>query len=188
MKQVLILSFILTIFGVQDLFAKKQSFTSNNTEIKWTGKKIGGSHHGYIKVKDGFIDMSKQQIKDGQFTMDMNSITCVDLTNKTYNSKLVGHLKSDDFFSVEKYETATLKITKADKFVDNKAEVTANVTIKGVTHPITFVAEKHETGIHAKLLIDRSKYNVRYGSNSFFDNLGDKAIDDVFEIEVELNL
>ena len=116
----------------------------------------------------------------------MNSITCTDLEDIGYNQKLVGHLKSDDFFGVKQNPTASLTITKSTKFSKGKATVTANLTIKGKTESITFEVVKNGTIYTTKLEIDRSKYDVRYGSTSFFDSLGDKAIDDIFTLKINL--
>jgi len=116
----------------------------------------------------------------------MTSITNTDLTDESYNQKLVGHLKSDDFFGVAKFPTANLKITKAAKFSNGKALVTGDITIKGKTEPITFEIVKSGSSYTAKLEIDRSKHNIKYGSTSFFDELGDKAIDDIFTLDIKI--
>jgi len=116
----------------------------------------------------------------------MTSITNTDLTDASYNQKLVGHLKSDDFFGIEKFPTANLNITKATKFSNGKASVTGDVTIKGKTETITFDIVKKGNSYSAKIEIDRSKHDVRFGSTSFFDSLGDKAIDDLFILDIKL--
>lgn len=160
-----------------------------NTEassLKWTGKKVGGEHFGNISVKEGSLELKDGNIVGGNFVIDMNSLTCSDLADEGYNAKLVGHLKSDDFFGVASYPTAVLKIKKASAFVSNKAKVTAHLTIKGETHPIEFEAVKDGMSYSAVITVDRSKYNVKYGSSSFFDNLGDKVIYDDFTLEVNL--
>ena len=120
--------------------------------------------------------------------MDMNTITNTDLEDASYNQKLVGHLKSDDFFGVEKFPTATFTITKTSPFSGKKALVEGNLTIKGHTEPISFEVEHTGDVYVAVVEIDRSKFDVRYGSSSFFDNLGDKAINDIFELHIELAL
>ena len=118
----------------------------------------------------------------------------LDLESEKWNAKLVNHLKSDDFFSVEKFPTATLKITevKSHKSEKNDANylVKGNLTIKGITNPIEFAvkADKTEKGImgSATMVVDRSKYDVRFGSGSFFEGLGDKLIYDDFKMKVSL--
>ena len=102
------------------------------------------------------------------------------------NQKLVGHLKSDDFFGVEKYPLATFEVTKASKFINGKSSMSGNITIKGKTESISFEVVRAEKEFSAKVEIDRSKFDVRYDSNSFFDNLGDKAIDDIFTLDIKL--
>jgi polyisoprenoid-binding protein YceI len=104
--------------------------------------------------------------------------------------KLVGHLKSDDFFGVEKFPTSKLVITESTPFDKGTATVKGTLTIKGVTNPVEFKAayQKKDDGtwFFANIVIDRTKYNVRYGSGSFFDNLGDKTIYDEFKLKVSL--
>jgi polyisoprenoid-binding protein YceI len=116
----------------------------------------------------------------------MTSLINTDLQDEGYNKKLVGHLKSDDFFGVEKHPTATLNITKATKFSNGKASITGKLRIKSKTETITFDIVKNENTYTAKIEIDRSKYDVKYGSTSFFDSLGDKAIDDIFILNIKL--
>ena len=166
--------------------AQKLRIDAKKSTIGWIGKKIGGQHEGFINVKSGSMEIKNDQIVSGEFIIDMNSITCSDLEDKGYNQKLVGHLKSDDFFGVKQNPTASLTITKSTKFYKGKATVTANLTIKGKTESITFEVVKNGTIYTTKLEIDRSKYDVRYGSTSFFDSLGDKAIDDIFTLKINL--
>jgi polyisoprenoid-binding protein YceI len=116
----------------------------------------------------------------------MTTITNTDLENENYNQKVVGHLKSDDFFGVEKYPSATFEVTGSSKFSNGKATLSGDITIKGKTESISFEVVRAEKEYTAKVEIDRSKFDVKYDSNSFFDNLGDKAIDDIFELEIKL--
>jgi polyisoprenoid-binding protein YceI len=118
----------------------------------------------------------------------MNSITNTDLTDAGYNTKLVNHLKSDDFFGVAKHPDAIIEIVKSTPFVNNEATVEARLTIKNITHPITFKARKDGKAYLADLVVDRSKYDVRYGSGSFFDNLGDNMIYDDFDLSVRIEV
>ena len=138
---------------------KKASNLKVNTaksELTWVGKKVTGEHTGKISLKEGTITLDGAKLTGGKFVADLTSITCTDLTDKEYNGKLIGHLKSDDFFGVEKHPTATFVVTKA----------TPKAT--------------------GKLVVDRSKYDIKYNSKSFFDNLGDKMIHDDFTIDVKL--
>ena len=112
--------------------------------------------------------------------------TCEDLTNEGANKKLVGHLKSDDFFGVEKFPVSNFKVTKATTFTKGKAMLTGVLTIKGKSEPISFEVIKTGDVYSTQLKVDRSKYDVRYGSKSFFDNLGDNFINDIFILDIQL--
>jgi len=180
-----LLALVVTL-STSGLFAQTQKVNTEKSSISWLGKKIGGQHNGLIQIKSGDLELKNDQIVSGNFIIDMTSITNTDLTDEGYNKKLVGHLKSDDFFGIEKFPTATFNITKATKFSDGKASVTGDLTIKGKTESITFDFVKNINDYTAKLEIDRSKFNVRYGSTSFFDSLGDKAIDDIFILDIKL--
>ena len=116
----------------------------------------------------------------------MNTISCSDLEDAEYNQKLVGHLKSDDFFGVVKFPNAILKIINSSAFLNNVASVKGQITIKGKTEDISFDVTNEKNIYSAKIEIDRSKFDVRYGSTSFFDTLGDKAIDDIFTLNIKL--
>lgn len=156
----------------------------------WNGKKVTGEHSGNIKVKDGAFVVDGNKVTGGEFTFDMNSITDTDITDATYNAKLLTHLKSDDFFSTAKHPTSTFKITKVIPKGGDLYDVTGNMTIKGITNAVTFPAtvKVTPTGISAdgKATIDRTKYDIRYGSKSFFESIGDKAIHDDFTVEMKL--
>ncbi|MBN1112866.1 MAG: YceI family protein [Bacteroidales bacterium] len=159
----------------------------DNSTIKWTGKKVLGKHHGNISLLNGEFTLKQGNIIKGNFTMDMTSIICLDLTDKEWNNKLIGHLKSSDFFDVENHKTATFVITKAKPFINNSALVKGNITIKGITKLLDFEVKKEGDKYTALIEINRTEFDIRYGSGSFFDNLGDKAIDDVFTLEVVLS-
>ncbi|MBM3420877.1 MAG: YceI family protein [Bacteroidetes bacterium] len=158
---------------------------SKNTVIDWTGKKISGKHYGKITLKEGSFSISDNRISSGKFIIDMNSITCEDLTGGTAQ-KLVGHLKSDDFFSTGKYGVSTLEITSGEPFKNNEAVVTGKLTIKDITHPVTFTVKRTGTTYTSTVTVDRTLYNIRYGSGKFFQNLGDNMIDDNFTLDVRI--
>ncbi len=180
-----VLAFIIVLTS-NAMFAQKFEVNTKTSTIEWLGKKIGGQHEGNILLKSGYLELKKNEIVAGNFVIDMTTITNTDLEDEGYNQKLVGHLKSDDFFGVEKYPTANFEITKSSKFSNGKATVTGNLTIKDKTESVFFeVLEKGNT-YTAKMEIDRSKFDVRYGSDSFFDNLGDKAINDIFTLNIKL--
>lgn len=163
---------------------------SEKSKVKWLGKKIGGEHWGYIDIKSGAIVVKDGKLTGGEIVIDMTTIVDKDLENEEWNNKLVGHLKSDDFFSVEKYKEATFKTTKVESKGDNSYRVTGDLNIKGATHQNSFdVKLIKENGVYkakGTLVFDRSKYDVRYGSKTFFADIGDKAIEDKVELTFDL--
>ncbi|MCB0374527.1 MAG: YceI family protein [Sinomicrobium sp.] len=171
------------------------SFTTNDNEKKtidpaksrivWKGYKVTGSHEGTIALKEGALVFEGEKLAGGEFTVDMTTLGSTDLEGRS-KEKLDGHLKSDDFFGVEKYPTAILKITKVSPKGKNSYNVTGDLTIKDKTHPVTFDMSVYGSKANATLKVDRSKYDVRYGSGSFFDNLGDRTIYDEFDLVVDL--
>lgn len=161
------------------------------SSVKWLGKKVTGEHFGTVNIKSGSFTVKGGQLTAGSFEVDMNSISCEDLKDAEYNGKLIGHLKSDDFFSVAKFSTASFKLTKATKGAkDGEYSVTGDLTIKGKTLPVTFPVTISENGgkvtVSGDLTFDRAKYDIRYGSGSFFEGLGDKMIYD--EVKLTLNI
>ncbi len=157
--------------------------------IVWTGKKVTGSHTGNIKIKSGSLVMDKDQIKSGSFEIDMTSMTTTGM-DADGSKKLIGHLSSADFFNVASFPTAKFVISQATKLKDGTYSITGDLTVKGITKAVTFTAsvpgnDKMKTAI-GKVVVDRTKYDIKYGSKSFFDNLGDKVIDDNFELDLNL--
>lgn len=158
--------------------------------VAWKGYKVTGSHYGKVKLQEGNLDYADGQLVGGGFTIDMTSITVEDLQGE-YAKKLEGHLKSPDFFGTEKFPTAKFDITKViSRGTPGAYKVIGNLTIKETTKEIKFntqVEEKDGKKVAtADITIDRSDFDVRYGSGSFFDNLGDKTIYDEFELTVNL--
>ena len=166
--------------------AKEYKADTEKTQITWLGKKVTGQHHGTIDLKSGTLNVDGNTIHSGKFVINMTSIKNVDLTDAETNGKLIGHLKSDDFFSVEKYPEATLAITEKAEFKGNTAHVKGDLTIKGITNPVEFDVTRDGQAYTSTVTVNRAKYNVRYGSKSFFNDLGDKVIYDNFEIGVKL--
>ncbi|MGB2085766.1 MAG: YceI family protein [Flavobacteriaceae bacterium] len=189
MKKTLLNLFLSTslLLGVQLLEAQEKTIDTAQSSIHWVGKKVTGQHEGNIQLKSGSLLMDQNQVTGGRFSVDMTTISCTDLQGKSANN-LVGHLKSDDFFSVATYPLATLTFTQVKQKAKGVYAVTGDFTIKGITHPASFELQLNNDTATAKVVIDRSKYNVRYGSNSFFDNLGNKAIYDNFELDVTLKM
>jgi polyisoprenoid-binding protein YceI len=163
---------------------------SGASKIAWRGEKVTGFHTGFVSVKEGTLTYADGKLTGGAFEIDMNSITCTDLDAET-GAKLVGHLKSADFFGSDKFPVARYVITKAIP-LDTKGnyKIIGNLTIKETTKEVkfnAFVAEKGDViAANGKITIDRSDYDVRFGSGAFFENLGDKTIYDEFTLDVTL--
>src|SRR5690606_32155072 len=143
--------------------------------INWTGKKIASKHEGTLKFSNGAIIFKGDKLRGGNFTVDMNSINTTDLEGDRKN-RLDGHLKNEDFFAVEKFPTSSLVFKKITSKKDGSYTVQADLTIKNITHPVTFDMVVKGNEATANLKFDRTKYDIKYGSGSFFDSLGDKAI------------
>jgi len=186
------------IFGIITLiaFVSLQSFTTHTppvdgpteitaSNIVWKGYKVTGSHTGTLGLKSGSLTFDNDALTGGEFVIDMASLACTDLTGD-YAAKLDGHLKSDDFFGVEKFPSAALKITDVDATGKNSYTVTADLTIKGITKPVTFDASIYGQKATANLKIDRTLYDVKYGSGSFFEGLQDNLIYDEFDLVIDL--
>lgn len=176
----------LVVLSTAAVSAQTKKIDVSKSTINWVGKKVTGEHSGVVNFKDGAVVLKGNKLKGGSFTVDMTSINATDLTGE-YQGKLNGHLKADDFFGTDKYPTATLVFKKIGEKSANLYTVTADLTIKGITKPVTFdVAVKGNTATTA-FKVDRTKYDIKYNSGSFFDSLGDKTIDDNFELTVVLN-
>lgn len=162
---------------------------TESSTVEWYAEKVTGKHNGTVEMKSGEFSFTDNKLTGGNFVVDMTTIDNSDLEGE-WKDKLVGHLKSDDFFGVETYPNAEFKMTSAKKQGGNKYLVKGDMTIKGVTNPVEFPAEIVVAGDQvigsATVTIDRSKYNVKYGSGSFFDNLGDKTIYDNFDLKIKL--
>ncbi len=167
-----------TTVNAQDKVEVKES------TIKWEGEKLTGSHDGVIQLKEGFFLMDGDELVGGEFVVDMSTIEVKDLEGDN-KAKLEGHLNSDDFFGVENHGEAKFTIKTAAKKGDTYG-ISGDMTIKGKTNPIAFDLKMVEGKASTEFKIDRTKYDIRYGSGSFFDNLGDKTIYDEFKLMIEL--
>ncbi|WP_430817109.1 YceI family protein [Carboxylicivirga sp. RSCT41] len=176
-----VLFFTIVMFASVSMVAQTKSVDVKTSDITWLGKKVTGEHTGKITFKSGSLEMQDKKLVGGEFVVDMGTITCTDIENDDYNAKLVGHLKSDDFFGVETHPVSKLKLKKV-KAKGDGYEVHGDLTIKGKTHPVSFHVSNSGNTFEGKLVVDRTKFDVRYGSGKFFDNLGDKMIYDEFEL------
>ena len=170
---------------------ESRSININKSNVKWYGDEITGKqHYGSLKFKEGKIIISgtgkvSDKIISGNFIVDMTSLSVEDLRGRGKNN-LEGHLKSDDFFSVNKYNYAYLKILNSNDPINGVQTLNGNLTIKGITHTVTFTMELNEKKVKSKLIFDRTKYDVIFRSGNFFQNLGDKLIYDDIKLEVSL--
>ena len=156
----------------------------SKSKILWTAKKVGGQHHGDIAIKEGILIFKGSKIVGGNFIVDMTTINTTDLEGE-WKEKLDKHLKADDFFGVVTNPTATLVFKTIGVKSKNTYAVTADLTIKGKTAPVTFDLVANKGVANAKFMVDRTKYDIKYGSKNF-GALADKAIDDEFELKVNL--
>ena len=156
------------------------------SSVSWKGEKVTGSHEGTIMINSGFLKFEKKKFIGGEFEIDMTSLACTDLSGE-YKGKLEGHLKADDFFGVSKFPISTLEITKTKHKKGNTYECTAEITIKGKTEIITFNTDINIDSAVAKIKIDRTKFDIKYGSGSFFKGLGDNMIYDEFDLNITLS-
>ncbi len=163
-----------------------KSIKVGESSIVWTGKKVTGSHTGTITLQEGTLSFDGDMLTGGNFTINMSTIVCTDLSGDSKGS-LEGHLKSPDFFGVESNPTANFKISKVvSRGTPGDYKVIGNVTIKGKTKEIKFLATVKEGTVKAEVTIDRTDFDVKYGSGSFFDSLGDKTIYDDFNLVLNL--
>lgn len=176
---------ILAISFASFTSVSEKKVNVKESNITWKGHKVTGSHEGTINLSEGTLVFEGENLVGGNFTIDMTSIVVTDLEAGSGKEKLEGHLKSDDFFSVNNHKKAMFKINKVD---GNKGtyRVYGDLTIKGTTKPATFQMTIKGDSATANFKINRTKYDIKYGSASFFDNLKDKAIYDEFDLNINL--
>ncbi|WP_052184148.1 YceI family protein [Psychroserpens sp. Hel_I_66] len=180
----LLLTFSSIAFGYAQ---EKLVIDVKKSEVKWNCDYTFyfNGHNGLINFKEGYFTKSNEVIIGGEFIIDMNSITCLDIDKQDSNESLVNHLKDPDFFNVEQYETAALKINSVKYHDKKRMQIFADLTIKGITNPISFQAEVDykEKTMTTKFKIDRTLWGVNYNSN-----MKDGAISEAIGFEVILSL
>ena len=186
-------AFLLLNFIILSISAQETTMTidTETSSLNWIGKKITNSqHNGSLKFISGDLTMCtdkktlKTHVCKGNFIVDMTTLLVEDLTGSS-KQKLEGHLKSDDFFSVDKHQKAFLSINSSET-IESGFSVKGSLTIKNITHPVEFELNRNAGGFTAYMIFDRSKYNVKYNSGSFFENLGDRLILDDIELSADL--
>ena len=194
MKKI-ILSLALSILTLISFATKPNAdnvrVDAKSSTVKWIGSKVASAHEGTINILKGTLNIDHGTLVGGQFSIDMNSIKNTDIESEEYSAKLEGHLKNKDFFDVEQFPTAVITITNAIKGKENNYTVIANLTIKGITHPITFDANVNINGINflakANIKIDRTKWDITYKSGNIVKDLvADNIILDEIEFDVFL--
>ena len=166
----------------------------NQSMLNWLGKKVTGQHNGTVNFSEGNLQVEEGKIVSGKFVFDMKSIKVLDLTDAKMNKTLTDHLISPDFFAVDSFPTSSFEITKAEMLdtpVDgNNYNISGNMTIRGISKNISFPAnitvDESKVVAKGKVILDRTQWNVRYGSGKFVKGLGYKMIYDEFEVSLEL--
>jgi polyisoprenoid-binding protein YceI len=169
---------------------KKFEILSAKSNIDWTGRKVTGAHNGTISIKTGNLILNDGQLSAGNFVIDTTSIKILDVTDPDTNAQFTGHLFSEDFFATDSYPEATFTITSVDNISNEKYQIAGNLTIKGITHPVSFTADvvtaNDTITASGKIVIDRTKYDMKFRSGNFFTNLGDTLIYN--EIDLDVNI
>jgi polyisoprenoid-binding protein YceI len=155
--------------------------------VAWTGSSVKGKHEGYAYISKGELMIENGQLIGGTVEMDMNKI---EGPGHGRGNNLINHLKGPDFFDVKKFPFSTIVITKVAAINGENKTVTGNLTIKGITHPVTFPAKIEVKGgivkANGKLVIDRTDWGISYNSGKFYDNLADKTISDSIEFNINI--
>ena len=179
---------LLVVVSATTVTAQTQKIDVAKSKINWVGKKVTGKHEGTVSLNEGSLVFKAKKVVGGSFVVNMNSVTVTDLKAGQGKEDLEGHLKADDFFGSEKFPTATLTFKSIGEKSANLYNVTADLTIKGITQPVKFELAVKENVATTAFKVDRTKYDIKYGSGNFFENLGDKTINDDFELIVSLQL
>jgi polyisoprenoid-binding protein YceI len=167
----------------------------DKSSVSWHATKVTGEHWGTIGIKDSWIELAGDKITGGMFVFDMDDIIVTDIESPEWNAKLVNHLKSDDFFSVEKFPEVRFELTSAEQLKhknhsEPNYQINGKLTIKGITHDVSLPAHIHlfAKGGNAKgeIVLDRTLWDIRYGSGKFFEGLGDKTIHDEFKVSFDV--
>lgn len=168
---------------------------TKESSVNWLAKKVTGQHNGTVSLMGGELMIDNGKLSGGKFEIDFKSITVSDLKDEEMNKKLTNHLKSEDFFAADKHPVGAFEITGVTETPNSAAghnyTVKGNMTIKGITKEISFPAkitvENNKATAEANMELDRTEWDIRYGSGKFFENLGDKMIYDKFNLIIKLS-
>lgn len=183
---VMAMVFSFAAVATEPVAIEKKEVNTETSKVTWKGYKFAGSHYGSISLKEGALMFDGDKLTGGEFVVDMTSISVDDLEAGKGKEKLEGHLNTDDFFGTANHATSSLKFTSVNAKGKNAYEVTGNLTIKGITKAITFDVSVYGSKATATMKIDRTNYDIHYGSSNFTDTLKDKAIYDEFDLVVDL--
>jgi polyisoprenoid-binding protein YceI len=169
---------------------KKFEVVSAQSNIDWTGRKVTGSHNGTISIKSGTLFLENDKFIGGNFIIDTSSVKILDITDPATNAQFAGHLASDDFFATDNFPEASFIITDVNYLNGHDYIITGNLTIKDITNSVSFLADVQITDdvitATGKIIVDRTKYDIKFRSGNFFTNLGDTLIYNEFELDVKL--
>jgi len=191
----------MALVAFQNANVASYKVNTDYSTVNWTGFKIGGQHKGVLKMKEGTLNFEEGKLKGGQFIIDMATLTCTDIEDAEQNTKLVDHLKSADFFNIEAHPTAKYVITKTIAYGSEEMKeegysidtykIIGEMTIKGITKPFKtqIMIYDYDTSLSivGRIILDRSDFDIRYGSGSFFDDLGDKIIYDDVQLDLSIS-
>ena len=195
MKKSLLTIVAIAVIGLISSFkpdVKTSTYTVDTKASKmiWKAEKVTGKHDGTIQLSSGKVMSDGKTITGGTFVIDMNTIKVVDITDDEYNDKLLGHIKSDDFFGVKDFKTSTYEITSTKQIEGERYQINGKLTIKGITKDVSFpatvkVTEKSIITV-GTAVVNRVDFGIKYGSGTVFTDLGDKAIMDEFQLEMNI--
>ncbi|SFO55557.1 Polyisoprenoid-binding protein YceI [Algoriphagus ornithinivorans] len=190
MKSIIAIILSLAVFFPTEKNTAPATVNKSESSVMWKAAKVTGEHWGYVPIADATLDYSNGKITGGSFEMDMVNLTVEDLTDPKSKGNLTNHLKSDDFFSVEKFNTASFKITDAKSSNGKDYVISGNLTIKGISQPISFPAKVSTSGnkltAEGDITFDRTKFDIKFRSGNYFENLADKLIYDDVNLKVKL--
>jgi len=186
------MTFIIAVLLGFGVAASAAEFVVDKTssKVQWEAKKVTGKHNGSISFSSGSLMVADNSISGGSFVIDMKSIVDEDIADPGMKQKLIGHLSSDDFFSIANFPESKMTVKKVTPVAGNEYRILADLTIKGVTNPVEFSTKVSLNGdkLNAEgvITVNRTLYGIKYGSGSFFQGLGDKVIYDDFTLAFNL--
>ncbi len=182
---VIVAALVLQSFQSKSLDLQSGNKEITKSQVVWKAYKVTGSHSGSVSLKSGNLTFDGNKLSGGSFIIDMTTLACTDLEGD-YKNNLEGHLKSDDFFGVEKHGTSALNITNVKSTGKNSYQVKGDLKIKGISKSMDFQVSIYGNKASANLKVDRTDFGIKYGSGSYFEDLQDKMIYDEFDLNIDL--